>query len=613
MQPEERLTVSEWSDKYRHIAEGSSPEPGRYRTSRTPYLKAIMDALSNRSTYEEIVFMKASQIGASEVGFNWIGYTIDISPAPMLAVMPTEGQMKRNSKIRIEPMIQATPRLRAKIGNTNRDGSNTILQKDFPGGFLAMVGANSATGLRSIPAERLMLDEVDGYPVDLDGEGSPVELARARTQTFKRSKIYMPSTPTVAGVSYIDRAFERTDKRRYFVPCPHCGSYQHLEWEQMGWEGDDYVTSPATAYYGCIHCGDKIYEKHKSRMLAAGEWRATDESKISKTLIGFHVNSFVSPFFTWAKCVERYLKARGSEVDMIAFTNTVKGEVSKPSSEAPNWQLLYHRAVEAPKNRPSNQVKFITMGVDLQKDRLELHIVGWGHDRRRWVIDYRVLPGDPTTQEPWEQLRSIIIGEKFIREDGLEMTVRFTAVDAGNWASEVYLFCKDFERSQVVPVKGYDHLSTIFGNPTSVNKTEAGKNAPGVMLYPVGASMLKRELYGQLKLDKLDEDELGPKGYVHLLKFEDNYFRGLVAEEERLIYTKKNYDEYQWYKVFQRNEPLDTMNYARAAAAIIGMDRYDNDWMDEIEQSYYSLGETTLEEPKVDDISNLPGGFWNNR
>jgi len=584
LRPEERLTVSEWADKHR-IVEGG-PRPGPYSTAETPYLRAIMDALSTRSSYREVIYKKAAQIGASEAGFNWIGYKMDISPGVILAVMPTEGQMKRNSKLRIDPMIRATPRLYRKMARGKRSSQNTILQKEFPGGSLVMAGANSASGLRSIPAESLMLDEVDAYPTDLEGEGSPIKLAQARNRNFKRGKTFMPSTPTVAGASLIESQWDKTDQRKFFVPCPHCGTIQVLEWEQMKWAGNDIVLSPPTTYYECKHCEGKIYEKHKRKMLASGEWIPTKPENISPTRIGFHNNSLVSPWFTWAQCVEEFLKAQGNEADMIVFTNTILGETSKASGEAPNWNEVYNKAKDRPRNKPNKHVRFITMGVDIQKNRIATHVIGWGPDKRAWVLDYEELPGNVEEPQVWADLREVI-GRKYIREDGLEMPIHKTCIDSGNWADKVYTFCKPYSASKkVVPVKGRDDQSTVYSAPVSVAKTAAGKNAGGVMLYHVGSTLLKKQLYLDLRLNKVDEDPIGPPGYIHLIKLDQTYFEGLVAEEERITY-ERGYPKPKWFKIFQRNEPLDTMNYARAAASIAGLDTRDNEWMDALCDTYF--------------------------
>ena len=219
--PDPLLTVSEWADRYRVLSQRASSEPGRWRTERTPYLKEIMDCLSPSSPFQRVVFMKGAQVGATESGNCWIGYVIHQAPGPMMAVAPTVELAKRNSKQRLDPLIEESEVLRERVKERrSRDSGNTVLSKEFPGGVLILTGANSAVGLRSMPARYLFLDEVDGYPGDVEGEGDPILLAERRSATFQRRKILLVSTPKTKGLSRIEREYGQSDQRRYFVPVP---------------------------------------------------------------------------------------------------------------------------------------------------------------------------------------------------------------------------------------------------------------------------------------------------------------------------------------------------------------------------------------------------------
>jgi phage terminase large subunit GpA-like protein len=254
--PDPALTVSEWADQHRVLSPRASAEPGRYRTDRTPYMREIVDALSPMYPVRRIVVMKSAQVGFTEGGNNWIGYVIHHAPGPMLAVQPTVELAKRFSRQRIEPLIAESPALRERVKPArSRDAGNTVLSKEFPAGLLVITGANSAVGLRSMPARYLFLDEVDAYPPSADEEGDPVALAEARTRTFSwRSKILLGSTPTIHGLSRIEREYEATDQRRYFVPCPHCGEMQWLKFERLRWDKG----KPETAHYECVSCDGRI-------------------------------------------------------------------------------------------------------------------------------------------------------------------------------------------------------------------------------------------------------------------------------------------------------------------------------------------------------------------
>jgi phage terminase large subunit GpA-like protein len=263
--PDPLLKISQWADRYRTLSQRASAEPGPWRTDRTPYLREIMDCLSPASPIERTVFMKGAQIGGTEAGNNWIGYVIHQAPGPMMAVQPTVEMAKRNSKQRLDPLIEESEALRALVSDPrSRDSGNTILAKEFPGGVLVMTGANSAVGLRSMAARYLFLDEVDGYPGDVEGEGDPVNLATARTRTFARRKIFMCSTPKITGSSRIEAAFEESDQRFYWVPCPVCREFQTLKFPELRWPKGQ----PEKAVYICEHCGQEIHNHQKQSMLA---------------------------------------------------------------------------------------------------------------------------------------------------------------------------------------------------------------------------------------------------------------------------------------------------------------------------------------------------------
>ena len=326
--PDPLLTVSEWADRHRVLSSKASSEPGRWRTSRTPYLKAIMDCLSPTSPVERVVFMKGAQVGATETGSNWIGYVIHHAPGPMMAVWPTVEMAKRNSKQRIDPLIEESPVLCELIAPArSRDSGNTILAKEFRGGVLVMTGANSAVGLRSMPVRYLFLDEVDAYPLDVEGEGDAISLAEARTRTFARRKIFIVSTPTIAGASAIEREYEASDQRRYFVPCPHCSHRQWLRFEQLRWEKG----RPETAAYVCESCETAIAEHHKTWMLEHGEWRATAEG--SGKTAGFHLSSLYSPlgWRAWREIAAAWEAAVSKESGSAA---AIKTKPSSPRSAA---------------------------------------------------------------------------------------------------------------------------------------------------------------------------------------------------------------------------------------------------------------------------------------
>jgi phage terminase large subunit GpA-like protein len=588
IRPDPLLTVSEWSDRHRMLSQRASAEPGHWRTDRTPYLREIMDCLSATSAVEKVVFMKGAQVGGTEAGNNWLGYVIDIAPGPMLMVQPTVEMAKRNSKTRIAPLIEESPRLREKVRDPrSRDSGNSLLAKEFPAGVVAMAGANSAAGLRSMPVRYLFLDEPDAYPGDVDGEGDPCSLAEARTRTFSRRKIFYVSTPTLAGRSRIEREFLDGDMRFFNVPCPHCGALQPLVWEQMRWEEN----RPETVRYQCIHCEEAFEEHHKSKILQAGRWVPQNPEGKWRS---YHISSLYSPlgWFSWPECVEASLKARRTDEAMRVFQNTILGLTYADTGEAPDWELLYGRREGYPLGQAPAEVAFITAGVDVQKDRLELEVVGWGPSLESWSLDYRVLHGDTAGDEVWAEL-SRVVQQEYPREDGLALPIRMVAIDTGYRTQEVYRWVQGQNAQRVMAIKGRDQQSTIISPPSTVEVTIRGKRMRGgVKVWPVGVSVAKSELYGWLRR-KLPEnlDDGLPFGWCHFPQHPEEYFKQLTAESlvSRVV---RGYQKYQWEKTRDRNEALDCRIYARAACMAVGADRWDaKRWEHEHGQGARAIGQ----------------------
>lgn len=580
MRPVTKLLTSDWADSHRYLTSESAAEPGQWRTTRTPYLREIMDALSPTGLTKEVVVVKGVQLGFTESALNIVGCYVDISPTPIMYVMPTVEMGRAISEGRIDPMIEHSPALASKIRpSRERDSGNTKLVKKFPGGILVISGANSAASLRSRPVRVLILDEVDAYPLNVDEEGSPISLAEKRTSTFgSRKKIYKLSTPTVEGVSVIQKEYDTTDKRLYYVPCPHCGHMQVMRFENLKWEKDH----PETAKYECEECNALIEERFKSVMLAGGEWRSTVPEKRNDERIGFHLNSLYSPlgWKSWSEIADEWIKAQGDQELLRVFVNTILGETWKEKGEAPEWQGIFDRRENYKRNKPSKDVAFITAGVDVQKDRLEVQIIGWCTGKRSYSLDYRVLYGDTSDKKVWDELADIVT-ETWEREDHFIMPLRMMCVDTGYNTTSVYEFCRRFDQTRVIPIKGQDSQQIIISSPKVIDVFLNGKRKGKIRLFHVGVSLLKSELYGWLRLRIDPETGEIPKGYCHFPEYGPEFFKGITAEQLVFRITK-GYKKYNWEKIYDRNEPLDTFLYARAAASILGIDRYSDARMEQL-------------------------------
>jgi phage terminase large subunit GpA-like protein len=576
MRPDADLTVSEWADAHRWLSSRAAAEPGRYRTARAPYLRAIMDALSPKHPAQRISFMKAAQVGATEAGNNWIGFVIHHAPGPMLAVLPTVEMAKRTSRGRIDPLIEDSPALKERVSPArSRDAGNSMLSKEFPGGILVLTGANSATGLRSMPARYVFLDEVDAYPASADEEGDPVTLAEARTTTFAhRRKVFMVSTPTVRGLSRIEREFEASDQRRYFVPCPHCGHMQWLRFERLRWGKG----KPETAMYHCEGCEKPIAEHHKTEMLARGEWRATAVSA-NPHAIGFHLSALYSPigWKSWVQIARDWLAAQGSDEMLRAARNTLLGETWIESGEAPEWQRLADRRFAFLAQIPAGGL-FLTAGADVQKDRIEVDVWAWGRGLESWLVDHIVIPGGPDDPACWDKLTALL-GQTWVHEHGAVMTLAKLAIDTGYEAAAVYAWSRKQGIAQVAPVKGLEgfNRATPVSGPTYVDATVNGRKLKrGARLWTVATATFKAETYRYLRIERPEQDAPVPAGTIHLPDWADSeWLKQLVAEQLVTIRDKRGYARQEWQKMRERNEALDARVYARAAAWILGADRFD--------------------------------------
>lgn len=598
LKPKERLSVWEWADKYRILSAKDSAEPGPYRSDRTPYLREIMWELSNQSITKKVIFKKGAQVGATAAGLNWIGYIVDHDPGMTMVIWPTLPDAKKNSKIRLDPMFQATPRIRTKLSTgNNRDAKATVLLKDFENGALIISGANSSSSLSSIPAKNIFGDEIDRWPDDVEGEGDPVALVEARQRTYSRKKGFYASTPTFKRSSKINREFRLSDQRWYYVPCPHCKEKQilgHEDWERplTAFDHLHYETEPGVdggeivikASLFCKKCGEEIQEYHKTWMFNPDNGAEWIKHNPKSDVAGFMLSSFYSPlgWMSWKEICQDYVNAKNSKdpEKMITFVNTVLGEVFEDVGERPVEQKLFARREQYPIGTVQRGAVFLTCAVDVQEDRLEAEVHAWGRNRVRWSIERKIIIGSTTDDETWDELEEYITSS-FDHVDGFSMPLTKVVIDSGYETQRVYNFCRKFDPKRVVPIKGDDKLTQMYAMPKALDVKENGqKKRRGIKLWKVGSNMIKAELYGDLAKDA-PEDVLAPmpQGFIHFPDYDLEYFSQLVAEERRLKKNSKGHTVIEWHKVRDRNETLDLYVYNRAAAAMIGIDRWkEEEW-----------------------------------
>ena len=578
--PDPRLSYSEWADKHFHLPRESSAEYGRFRTSRTPFIREILEELSPSSSTEVVVLVKPTQQAGTTVALVFICGVVDMYPGPVLMIMPTDSMAKAFSKKKLTPALKATPRLKGKISEPrSRQSGNTILQKDFPGGSIMLTGSGSGASYRSESIKYLIIDDFDGIEVDIEGEGDPRALADRRTGTFPGRKVFLNSTTTRKETSNIERSYEASSQGKFNVPCPHCGGHQYLEWGGKGAEhgikfARDEHGQVVDVWYVCIHCKERIEEHQKEWMSQNGLYIHKHPERRVK---GYRYNALVAPLGwvnSWRYIAEEFLVAakelkEGSPQKYCTWMNTLMAEPYEERGDQPEWAGLKARCEPYDYLTAPEGVKLITSGTDVQHDRLVVSIYGWGQGEECWLIYHIEIQGNPLHDDVWKQ-HDLLINRHFKTPSGYDMQISSSGVDAsdGNTTQAVYSYCRA-RMPRVFALKGQSVANKpVIGMPTKQDVTWQGRKITGgVELWPIGTDTAKSTLYARLHVA-----DPGP-GYIHhYIGIDDEYFMQLTAEK---IVTRfiKGYPVREWHNVRgnKRNEALDCWVYAYAAALRVGL------------------------------------------
>ena len=543
------LKISDWADRYRKLSPESSAEAGQWRTDRAEYQREIMDTFNDPSI-ERIVVMTSSQVGKTEIILNAIGYYIDQDASPILITQPTLQMGQAFSKDRLSAMIRDSEKIRGCVKDArSRDSGNTTMHKKFAGGHLTIVGSNSAAGLASRPIRILLMDEVDRYELSAGSEGSPVALATARTKTFWNRKIFMCSTPTIKGLSVIESAFEESDQRYYYVPCPECDHKQVLKWKNVIWEEN----KPETAAYACEECGSVIEESKKQWMVKKGEWRATNKTS---NVAGFHISELYSVWSTWAEMAINFLEAKKNPETLKTFINTSLGESWEEQGDAVEYDTLLQRRLNYDHTTVPEDVLVIVAGCDVQKDRIEVTLTGFGRNYEAWVIDHRIFWGDPNAANVWSDLDAFL-KKRFKTESERLIPISCCTIDSGGLSTNaVYQFTKPRQARRIFAIKGL----SVAGKPIANKPTYVGKNK--AVLYGVGTDSAKEAIFARLSTD-INESTLHFPNDV-----DEEYFKQLTSEK-RVTKWIRGRKSLVWKQIRPRNEALDCLVYCFAAIYIL--------------------------------------------
>jgi phage terminase large subunit GpA-like protein len=534
----------------------------------------MMDAVY---CHDRVCFMTSSQIGKTLMLKAILGYFVSEEPGPILVLQPTLDMAETFSKDRLAPMFRDTPVLHGLIKDArSRDSNNTILKKNFPGGHLTIVGANSPTGLSARPIRFVLGDEIDRFPVSAGTEGDPISLAIKRTQTFHNRKILLVSTPTDQGNSRIEKEFNLSDQRFFHVPCPECGQKQKLEWENLKFEeGKEY-----DAEYECKFCNALIGEDKKSWMVANGEWVAENPSG---KFPGFHISVLYLHWVKWSEVAEEFNEKKTDVQLLKTFYNTSLGRTFINKGDAPEWERVYDLRESYPVGSIPEPVRFLTAAVDVQKNRLELELKGWTRTGESYSIEHIIFPGE----DPFDKLDEYL-NRTWRHPSGVVMKLLGLAIDTGGEKTQrVYMWCSKHPKNLVYAFKGKGGIATAaVSTPSNVDVNFMGKRVSnGVQLWTVGVSLLKEELYSRLRYRPNEAGEF-PRGYMHFPEYPPEWFKQLTSENMRWV-IRGGRKTPQWIlPPGVSNEALDLNVYNRALAIVLGIDRLTETEWDNIDRQF---------------------------
>jgi phage terminase large subunit GpA-like protein len=619
------LNLVEWADEYRYLSPESSSSPGRWRTSNVEAARGPMLAVTDPSIHT-ISVMACTQLMKTELMNNVVGYFIHQDPAPMLLIQPTAKLGESWSKDRFDKMRRDTPVVKERVKEArSRDGGTTILHKDFDGGHLTIVGANSPTDLASRPIRVVLSDEVDKYPASAGEEGDPLTLAEERAASFWNRLFVRACSPTIAGASRIELEYLASDQRKPFMACQHCETLQVLEFDQVRWDKTpDGEHIPVTARYHCIACDKPWEEAWRQRELRKPhsiQWRQTaafrccgeeqvpenwDEDGRSLCMhcgnlsyfdghAGFWASKLYSPWGGLSEIATKWLKAARSKSPELlkTFFNTQLGQTFAMQGDAPEWRKLYERRDAYAIGTVPNGACFLTAGIDVQRDRIEMHVWAWGRGLESWLVDVLVFEGVTSDigNRVWSDLVEAL-KRTWPHELGAQVPILQAAIDTGDGltTSVVYEWCRQQGRGQVVAIKGdrekLNAISPVDG-PRWMDVTVRGKKIKrGLALFLVSGPFFKQELYRYLRLEKPTDEELVhgvcfPDGFVHIPQgATGEWVEQLVAEQLVSEKNKKTgFSRLKWVKTRERNEAMDCRVYARAMVWHLGADRWsDEKW-----------------------------------
>ncbi|MBO9422334.1 phage terminase large subunit family protein [Labrenzia sp. R4_2] len=546
--PPPNLKLSEWIEANVRLPSDVSSVPGPVQL--WPFQKAIADAIGDPGI-ERVTLVKPVRVGFSTLLTGALASYVANDPSPILSLLPTEADCRDYVVSDIEPIFSASPELAGLlVADSDPNSRSTLLSRKFPGGSLKVVAAKAPRNLRRHNVRILFVDEADG--MESSAEGSPVLLAEKRTLSFPNRKIIMGSTPVLEDTSHVLRAYAQSDQRVFEVPCPECGDFHEITWKDIHWpEG-----GPDGAHYVCPSCGSVVEEKHKRQMVNAGRWRATKPEITGHA--GFRMNALISPLAkaSWAALAKEFLAAKNDPEGLQVFVNTILGQGWRMEGQELDEAALAGRAKPFSLVSVPEDVLVITVGVDVQHDRLELTYVGWNRDGHAYVLGHAVIWGLPDNSDTWAELDSLLKA-RFAHPLGGKIGIEAAAVDSsdGQTMEDVYRFCFPRSNRRILAIKG------VRGDRPWIEKSKSGIKRGG-WLWIVGVDSIKAHLTTRLTQGST----------IHFSDTLDPVWFEQLASERSVLRYNRGQPQRRFERIPGRDaEALDCVVYAFAARQIVNV------------------------------------------
>ena len=600
--PPEDITVDEWADKYR-VLPPSAAEPGAWRTDRTPYLREPMRAVTDPQIVK-VVMAASSQVGKTELELNAIGYIIDQDPGNILYIHPTVEEARKFSRTRIAPLIEGCERLSKKVKEVRTTTkatkiTDTVLQKSFPGGTLTITGSNSASALSSYPSRYVIGDERDRWALSAGTEGDPWKLAEARQISYYNRKQIEVSTPTIKGKSKIEASFLEGTQERWKTQCPECGSFSEIVLDDLKFEPIKRKIANKTVweikghaiFWECPVCQCATPEDKMRNQPA--KWVAENpDARENKKIRSFWLTAFSSPWKGWEDIVLDVLENKDDPEKLKVVYNTQLGKLWEDRGDMVDEDTMLARREDYGKRDDGSTVEVpdgvlvLTCGVDVQPNRLEYEVVGYGRNKETWGIKKGFIMGDPDNNEVWEALDLTVIDRVYYFQNKHGLKISVTCVDSGGLNTQsVYKQCRARRSKRVIAIKGKGGLGVPFIRPPTTVPIEKN-NRIKVHLYTLGVDEGKQILF-----DSLAVQTPGPN-FCHFpldpdAGYDYGYFWGLLSEKQN--------QNLGWEKIqgHERNEPLDCRNYANAGFRLL------NPNLDELARTIYEIRKQPAKKPQT--------------